>query len=533
MARFIRTIHDFPIVIPGFIPGVHGNGCLPGYSCSMRKLPIPLLTTSEMAEADRLTIEGGKPGILLMENAGRAVAEAVHEHHAKCNLVVLCGPGNNGGDGFIAARLLRDWGWQVTLFLLGTPERLTGDAAQAAHRWAGPIHPMTADACLGAELVIDAIFGAGLARDIDGVVADIIGRVNGADIQVVAVDVPTGLDGNTGQVRGHAFQAFNTVTFFKAKPGHYLMPGRLLCGKLNVADIGMAPETTSRLGVKCFLNTPTLWGATFPRPALDTHKYKRGHALVVSGDMTHTGAARLAARASLRAGAGLVTVASPSDALATNAAQLTAIMLMPFQGADGLTAILDDKRKNACLIGPGAGVGAATRENVLATLLSGAALVLDADALTSFAEIPRDLFVAIKGYFAGPVVMTPHEGEFDRLFPDLANPALGKCARAKAAAQASGAVMVLKGPDTVIAAPDGRLAINANAGPELATAGSGDVLSGIILALLAQGMAPFEAATAGVWLHGEAGSHFGPGLVAEDLPEMLPAVLRDLLSALS
>lgn len=499
----------------------------------MSNIPIPLLTTSQMAEADRLTIEGGKPGIQLMENAGRAVAEAVHEHYAKCNLVVLCGPGNNGGDGFIAARLLRDWGWHVSLFLLGAPERLTGDAAQAAHRWAGPIHPMTSDACLGAELVIDAIYGAGLSRDVEGVVAELIRRVNGAHIPVVAVDVPTGLDGNSGQVRGHAFQAVSTVTFFAAKPGHYLLPGRALCGKLNVADIGIAPETASQLSVNCFVNTPALWGATFPRPSLDTHKYKRGHALVVSGDMTHTGAARLAARASLRTGAGLVTVASPPDALAVNASHLTSIMLMPFTNADGLTAILDDKRKNACLLGPGAGVSAATRENVLAALLSGAALVLDADALTSFAEIPRDLFVAIKGYFAGPAVMTPHEGEFGRLFPDLANSGLGKCARSRAAAETSGAVIILKGADTVIAAPDGRLAINANAGPELATAGSGDVLAGIVLALLAQGMPPFEAAAAAVWLHGEAGSHFGPGLIAEDLPEMLPAVLRDLLSALS
>lgn len=499
----------------------------------MSNLPIPLLTTSQMAEADRLTIEGGKPGIQLMEYAGRAVAEVVHEHYTKCNLVILCGPGNNGGDGFIAARLLRDWGWRVSLFLHGAPGRLTGDAAEAAHRWAGPIHPMTPDACLGAEMVIDAIYGAGLTRDVEGVVGDIIERVNGTRIPVVAIDVPTGLDGNTGQVRGHAFQAVDTVTFFAAKPGHFLMPGRALCGKLNVADIGIAPETASRLSVDCFLNTPALWGGNFPRPVLDTHKYKRGHALVVSGDMTHTGAARLAARASLRAGAGLVTVASPPDALATNAAQLTAAMLMPCANADGLTAILDDKRKNACLLGPGAGISSGTRENVLAALLSGAALVLDADALTSFAEIPRDLFVAIKGYFAGPVVMTPHEGEFGRLFPDFVNPGMGKCARAKAAAEASGAVIILKGADSVIATPDGRLAINANAGPELATAGSGDVLAGIVLALLAQGMPPFEAAAAAVWLHGEAGSHFGPGLIAEDLPEMLPAVLRDLLSALS
>ncbi|MEQ8266741.1 MAG: NAD(P)H-hydrate dehydratase [Parvibaculum sp.] len=495
--------------------------------------PSVLLATDEMARADELTISRGTPGIVLMENAGRAVAEAIVGRFPQGSVSVLCGPGNNGGDGFVVARLLAEEGWPVSLFLLGDRDHLKGDAAEAASRWPGPVHPLTADAGRGASLIVDAIFGAGLSKDVTCVAADVIARVGAAGTPVVAIDMPTGIDGDTGQVRGAAFEAVLSVTFFRAKPGHILMPGRLHCGELQVADIGIESSVLDDLAPQTFIDEPPLWGPVFPRSRPEGHKYSRGHAVVVSGDASHTGAARLAARAALRGGAGLVTVASPPSAMLVNAAHLTAIMLQSFDGADALTAILEDKRKNALLIGPGAGIGAHTRENVLAALLSGTAMVLDADALTSFAEIPRDLFVAIKGYFAGPVVMTPHEGEFARLFPALAaEEELGKLERARRAAAEAAAVIVLKGADTVIAAPDGRAAIAMNGGPELATAGSGDVLGGIILALLARGMLPFEAACAGVWLHGEAGSCFGPGLIAEDLPEMLPAVFRDLLPRL-
>lgn len=484
-----------------------------------------LLTVEEMSRADRWAIARGTSGLTLMENAGKAVAEAVMDRFERTSVAVLCGPGNNGGDGFVAARHLSAAGWSVTLYLLGPRENLKGDAAEMARRWNGAIHALGADAGRGANLIIDAIFGAGLSRPVEGDVARLIDRINEDRTPVVAVDMPSGLDGNTGKARGAAFKAALTVTFFRAKPGHKLLGGRLHCGALLVRDIGIDEKALHDILPSAHENLPALWAGGFPRVRPEDHKYTRGHAVVVSGGVSSTGAARLGARGALRVGAGLVTVASPPAALMVNASQLTAVMVRSVNGADELTSFLEDKRRNAVLIGPGAGVGSDTREKVLALLLSGAAAVLDADALTSFEDIPRDLFVAIQGYFAGPVVLTPHEGEFKRIFKEAEG---SKLERARAAAKQAGAIVVLKGPDTVIAAPDGRAAINTNAGPELATAGSGDVLAGLITGLLAQNMAPFEAACAAVWLHGEAGAAFGPGLIAEDLPEMLPAILREL-----
>ena len=485
-----------------------------------------LLTIEQSSEADRFTITRGTPGLGLMENAGKACAEAILDRYSRRRAVVLCGPGNNGGDGFVVARHLRAAGWTVAVFLLGARAALTGDAAEMARRWNGPIHPVTETALQGAELVVDALFGSGLSRDITGPAAALIAAAHQAGVPLVSVDIPSGIHGDTGAVLGAAFRAELTVTFFREKPGHWLLPGRLHCGELKLADIGSDETVLATLNPQTFRNDKERWQKSLPTACLDTHKYKRGHALIVSGGLSSTGAARLGARGALRIGAGLVTVASPPDALAINAAQLTAIMVAGFDGADELAAILEDKRKNAVLIGPGAGVGGTTRANVLAALLSGASVVLDADALTSFADIPRDLFVAIQGYFAGPSVLTPHEGEFARLFPDVSG---DKLSRARTAARLAGGVVVLKGPDSVIAAPDGRAAINVNAGPELATAGSGDVLAGFITGLLAQGMPPFDAACAAVWIHGEAGAMLGAGLISEDLPEVLPDILPDIL----
>jgi hydroxyethylthiazole kinase-like uncharacterized protein yjeF len=477
-----------------------------------------LLTPQQMGEADRLTIAGGIPGSVLMEAAGRAVADAVAWRWARRPLLVLCGPGNNGGDGFVAARLLAERGWPVRVALIGKRAALRGDAAQAAASWGRPIEPLSAEGLGEAALVIDAMFGAGLARPVDGPVRDVIEALARRRVPVVAVDVPSGVDGNTGEVRGAAPQAVLTVTFFRRKPGHLLLPGRLHCGETVLAQIGIADAVLDPIVPQLAANDPDWWLGELPLPRPDDHKYRRGHALVVGGTAM-TGAARLAARAAARLGAGLVTVAAPAPAFAIYAAALTGIIVQATENIAGLRALLSDTRRNAALIGPGAGVGAETRDQTLAILAAGKRTVLDADALTSFAAAPHDLFAAIRS----PCVMTPHDGEFARLFGPLASGS--KAQRAAEAAGASGAVVVLKGPDTVIAAPDGRIAINDSAPPDLATGGSGDVLAGIVLGLLAQGMEPFAAAAAAVWLHGAAARHFGTGLVAEDLIDALPPVL--------
>ncbi len=504
---------------------------------------LELLTTEEMARADRLAVDAGVPSLALMENAGRAVAaEAMKLVPAGSRVLVFCGPGNNGGDGFVAARLLAQAGYDVRVSCLVPRNDLKGDAAVMASRWTGEVSEGDQVGSFDEDIVIDALFGAGLSRPIDGasMANDVLCRINATDTPVLAVDVPSGLDGNSGQAAGPVLQATLTVTFFRRKPGHLLMPGRALCGRVVVADIGIPSSVLGPIAANAFANGPHLWPDApwhrLSRDVLDVHKYTRGHAIVVSGPAYRTGAARLGARGALRAGAGLVTVASPPDAVAINAAHLTAIMLEPFEGARGLATVLADGRRNAVLIGPGAGVGIATRLLTQVVLDHEAACVLDADALTS-ATIDQDddeepvvshLFAQIKENAARPVVLTPHEGEFKRVFGALAG---SKLDRARVAAVRSGAVVVLKGPDTVIAAPDGRAAINENAPPWLATAGSGDVLAGIVTGLLAQGMGAFEAACAAAWLHGACANVVGPGLVAEDLPEALPRVLAEMVSA--
>lgn len=501
---------------------------------------LELLTPQEMGEVDRLTIAGGTPGIDLMERAGAAVADvAAGLAPMQQDIAVLCGPGNNGGDGFVAARILAARGWRVRLYLLGERAALKGDAAVAAAVWPQPVERLEALNLEPVGLIIDALFGAGLTRDLDGQARATVERVNAwrasAGGLVVAVDVPSGVDGGTGQVRGAAIEADASVSFFRFKRGHFLEPGRSLCGKLHLAQIGIGESVLEAIQPQTFLNEPSLWRGLLPRPQTTGHKYTRGHALVVSGGPWMTGAARLSARGALRAGAGLVTLASPREALTINAAHLTAVMLTPCDSVEELETILADPRKNALAIGPGAGVGQATRRLVLATLRSAPAsraVVLDADALTSFAEEPGELVSGLKRSLR-PVVLTPHEGEFARLFnaegfPLESNAESGradetafhaKLTRALNAAKATQSVVLLKGPDTVIAAPDSRATILHNAPPWLATAGSGDVLTGIITGLLAQSMPPFEAACAGAWIHAEAARRVGPGLIAEDLPE--------------
>ncbi|HMD64408.1 MAG TPA: NAD(P)H-hydrate dehydratase [Stellaceae bacterium] len=480
-----------------------------------------LLTPQQMAEADRLTIAGGIPGIELMENAGRKVADAVSRRWPPQLVTVLCGPGNNGGDGFVAARVLAERGWPVRLALLGSVAALRGDAAQAAARWPGPVEALQPAALDGAALVVDGIFGAGLARPVEGVAGAVIEAIGERRLPVVAIDVPSGVDGASGEVRGISPRAAVTVTFFRRKPGHLLLPGRSYCGETVLEQIGIPDTVLDRIMPDAVENAPDWWLGAFPQPSLETHKYARGHA-VVAGGAVMTGAARLAARAAARLGAGLVTVAAPAAAFPIYAAALTGVIVHPIADLESFGTFLGDKRRNAALIGPGAGVGSETRDRTLVILGAGKRSILDADALTSFAEDPETLFSAIRS----PCVMTPHAGEFSRLFDTAGD----KPERARRAARQSGAVVLLKGADTVIAAPDGRVAINANAPPQLATAGSGDVLAGIVLGLLAQGMEPFTAAAAAAWIHGAAATRFGPGLVAEDLIDAVVPVLRDLLA---
>lgn len=488
---------------------------------------IELLTPEEMGEADRRTIAAGTRSYLLMERAGEAVAAAAARMAVPgARVAVLCGPGNNGGDGFIAARILATGGYRVSAYLLGPREQLKGDAALAARAWNGPVEPARRDFAEGADLIIDALFGAGLDRPIDGAAGVAVDGANENGAPILAVDLPSGVDGRSGAILARAIIAKETVTFFRRKPGHLLLPGRLLCGPVTVADIGIDAASLAAIRPMAFHDLPSLWQGELPHPRIDGHKYDRGHAIVVSGPMSRTGAARLAARGALRVGAGLVTLASPPDALAVNAAHLTAIMLARMDGPDGLSEILADRRHNAVILGPALGRGQDAIDLVQAALASDAAAVLDADALTSFADDPGLLFALI-GARPSSTVLTPHEGEFARIFPDLHdNPS--KLDRAREAAQRAGAVIILKGPDTVIAGPDGRAAIADNAPPDLATAGAGDVLAGLVGGLLAQHMKPFEAAAAAVWLHGAAGRHLGRGLVAEDLPETLPRVFAEL-----
>ncbi len=501
--------------------------------------PTALLRVAQMNEADRLTAVAGVPGIRLMHAAGSAVVREIVRRWSLRRALIFCGPGNNGGDGFVVAEELTALGWPVRVALLGARDNLRGDARYYGERWHGPVEALTPAAIGDAQIIVDALFGSGLSRALEPIVVQTLNRAAEHGVPLIAVDVPSGVMGDTGQSLG-AVAAACTVTFARKKPGHLLLPGRDLCGDLVVADIGTPAPVLETLEVDTWENDRALWLDALPRLDHAGNKFSRGHALICGGYPT-TGAARMAARAAARAGAGLTSIAVPAIALPVYAAALTSIMVQPLSRPEDFLRLLDDKRYSGLLIGPGAGLNAVTRERALAMLASGRAVVLDADAISVFAGHVSALREAIKG----PCVMTPHEGEFARLFDSAGaprasgsrdrdphggdrDPPRDKLSRARAAAQATGAVIVLKGADTVIAAPDGRAIINSNAPPTLATAGSGDVLGGFILGLLTQGMDAYLAAAAGVWLHGAAAAQFGPGLLAEDLPDLLPGVLRKL-----
>ncbi len=491
-----------------------------------------ILTVDEMNEVDRLTVASGTPSLTLMENAGRQVANEIAKRWPCRKTTVLCGPGNNGGDGYVIARHLQTRGYPVEVVTFGD-NGLKPDAAAMAKQWSGPTRRFDRKEPVRGELFVDAIFGAGLSRGLSPELSQLFEDIAMSDVPIVAVDVPSGIGGDQAKFLddGQPWNATLTVTFFRKKPAHVLYPARRHCGEVACVDIDIPTGMFHAL-----VDQQQGGGARRPScveniepplpPPLDAaaHKYNRGHCIVVSGPPSATGAARLAARGALRSGAGLVTVVAAKDALPVLSASLTAIMVREAADGAALAALLQDKRLNAVVLGPGNGVGKPTQERVVAALASGAFTVLDADALTSFAGAADKLFKQLNA----KAVLTPHEGEFEKLFPGLLNGSRNRIDAARAAAQRSAAVVLLKGPDTVVADPTGNVAVNTNAPPFLATAGSGDVLAGIIGGLMAQGMRAFDAARTGAFLHGECGRIAGRGLIAEDLPECLADAQKSL-----
>ena len=476
-----------------------------------------VLTVAQMGKADGLAIAQGLLGTQLMEAAGWAVARAVWTRFPPCRVAVLCGPGNNGGDGFVAARHLARRGYRVRLGLLGRPESLNGDAAHMARIWPGVIEPLTPALLDRADVVVDALFGAGLSRPVDGAAADMLAECGSLKIPVIAVDMPSGVSGDSGAVMGVAAAALATVTFFRLKPGHLLQPGRSLCGEIELADIGIPVSVLTAIGSDMVVNDPESWRHLVPVPVADSNKFNRGHLLVVAG-AEFTGAARLVSLAARRAGAGLVTVLAPDAALPVFKSGDAGTMARSIAQVESMLA---DTRCSAVVIGPGSGAGPDTRARVMAAQAWGKAMVVDADALTALAAGGTVRFENA----AQRIVMTPHEGEFARLWGE---PSGDKIVRTRAAARQSGAVVLLKGADTVIAHPEGRVSISVNGPPWLATAGAGDVLAGVIGALMAQGLDAFDAATMGAWVHGEAARLMGPGLIAEDLAPTVGRILAGL-----
>lgn len=487
-----------------------------------------LLTTTQMYQADRLAIEGGVPGAILMEAAGRGVADRIKDYWETGSCLVICGPGNNGGDGYVIARHLQEAGWKVILLSTCDPEALSGDAAVMRSRWEGPAQSIAKADPLKIDLVVDAAFGAGFSGALAPDIVALFATIRTARIPVVAVDVPSGINGDTGSVDSGSLIAAMTVTFYRAKPGHYLYPARSFCGRLEVIDIGISEEYLEAVTPDIFTNAPEIWINDLQLLQPSDHKYSRGHLAVVGGGISSTGAARIAARCSLRAGAGATTLISPPSALTTYAAALEAVMVHACPDAEHFSKWIKKKRIGTILIGPGCGLSDRTIEFVVAALQSKANVILDADALTVFKDNPETLFELIRKKENGKCILTPHEAEFARLFAFEGS----KLDRARLAAVQSGAVILLKGADTIIASPQGQTIINHNAPAYLATAGSGDALAGIIAGLVTANMPILDAVAAAAWMHGDAGMRFGPGLIAEDIEGTIPVVLSGLYDLL-
>lgn len=472
-------------------------------------MSTPIITPQEMRAAEKAVIDAGTSGFELMLRAGREVAEFVHSNFPNGRIQVLCGPGGNGGDGFVAAAVLKEYWRDVEVYCAVELDSLSGDAAKAAGLWKGEVAPLESTIEAPFDVAVDGLFGAGLSRPLEGAAAALAKRGG----LVVSIDMPSGVDGTTGEPTGPCFRAAATVTFAALKPAHVLQPGASFCGQVIAADIGVPIAST------IVHNHPMVWGRQMPQPADDVHKHQRGHVKVVSGGVSQTGAARLAAKAALRIGAGLVTVVSPPDALLVNAAHLTAVMLEKLDQAKP-----SFESATAAVIGPAAGVNEDTKQRVLEALATDCKVVLDADALSVFEANPSELFERLRV----SDVLTPHFGEFKRLFGNLAEQGLNKIELARQASLQAGCIVLLKGPDTVIAAPDGRVVVSNHSIRWLATAGSGDVLAGFIAGLMGQGMESLVAAGMAAWVHGEAARRVGAGLISEDLEKMVP----DILSAL-
>lgn len=499
-------------------------------------VPPPLLSIAQMRAAEAQAMQAGISGRVMMQRAGEAVARVIEQTMPLMPVWVLCGSGNNGGDGFIVAETLRAQGWQVMCTCTVSVDALQGDAALAAADYQGEIVPWSQVAIQPNQLVVDALFGTGLSKPLEPAVAEVVKQIRKLRVPVIAVDIPSGLHGDSGQALGVAVWANITVTFAAKKPAHLLQPAKAQCGEIVVADIGIESQVMSVLvdavGGGWQENHPALWLSLVPFPRMDAHKYSRGAVLVVGGDKAHTGAARLSARAAARL-CGAVTIACDNESLPIYAAHVTSIMTEIAEDELAIEAILQGLRRYAVVVGPASGINRRTRGATLAALAAACPTVIDADALSVFSgdDAPEVLFSAIKRSGA-QVVLTPHEGEFHRLFAPAGSDISmlqDKISRTVKAAQRAGAVVLLKGNDTVIAAPDGRVIINGNAPATLATAGAGDVLAGVIAGLMAGGMNGFEAAAAGAWIHGRVGKIAGLGLMAEELTELLPLALQGLL----
>lgn len=484
-----------------------------------------ILTTEQMAKADQMCISElvkiGRSGADLMEEAGLSVVREIERVGRGRKILVLCGPGNNGGDGFVIARHLSRSGWQVQLALLGKVNDLREDAAKMAERWEGEIENIYQTCTEGLDVIVDAIFGTGLSREVAADLKEFFENINKSDAVKIAVDIPSGIDGNTGKILGSAIRADHTITFCRLKPAHVLYPSREICGEVTIADIGIADHIVQKSNPDIFVNCPSLWQNKLPKFSGNFHKYDKGHAVIVGGDKIHTGAGRLAAMAAIRVGAGLVSISSPDDALDINAAHLTSIMI---RKRTEIISDLENEKLNCWCIGPASGVNDETKADVIGILEAGRNAVLDADALSVFKDNPELLYKKLSKN--GRAVLTPHAGEFARIFPGVKK--LDKLSAAKKAARLTNSVILYKGADTVIAEPGGRAVISKNAPPFLATAGSGDVLAGLICGLIAQKMNVFDAACAGQWIHSECANEFGEGLISEDLLSIISRVLKRL-----